>query len=97
MTRPVPTDFSLFAKIENDRQLDDRYGLSIKVIRRMRLTIGITSPAYRLIKTLPCDFADHRTETNTSLAYRYNVGEKIIRRWRKDYAAILKEKNGSSK
>ena len=95
VTRPVPTDFAHFARIENDRQLEDRYGLSIKVIRRMRAATGITSPAYRPIKQLPCNFADYRLETNTSLAHRFDVGEKVIRRWRKEYAATLKEYHGS--
>lgn len=75
--------------MENDRELSDRFGLSIKTVRRMRRDIGGVSPAATVRRDLPDDFRDHAHLSNVALARHYGVGEKIIRRFRVEYKAML--------
>lgn len=91
LTITIPTDFARFAGIENDRQLEDRYGFAIKVIQRMRRETGIKSPACRQHRDLPEDFSDHAHCSNLALARRYGVGEKVIRRFRREYGELTKD------
>jgi hypothetical protein len=82
VTTPIPNDFQKYAKVENDRELAERYGFGIKTIARMRRDTRIASPAKRTISELPVDFAQHAHESNVALTRRYKVGEKVIRRYR---------------
>jgi hypothetical protein len=83
VTTPMPPDFSHNAKRENDRELSDRYDLSIKVVRRLRMVVVVPSPIQRN-QQLPNDFPEKQHLTNVALALVYHVGEKVVRRWRKE-------------
>jgi len=85
VTYPLPKDFEHHARTENDRELEDRYGLGSRTIKRLRKLVGIESPAARTPRDRPVDFVEHSHETNVALAVRYGVGEKVIRRWRKTH------------
>lgn len=84
MTNPIPKDFCKHAQTENDRELQDRFGQSPKVIKRWRRDCQISSPAKKTKATLPDDFREHLHLTTRALATRYDVGEKVIRRFRKE-------------
>jgi hypothetical protein len=83
VTTPMPPDFQHHAVSENDRELSDRYDLSIKVVRRLRLTVLVPSPVRRN-HMLPSDFNQNAHLQNIALAQLYGVGEKVIRRWRRE-------------
>jgi hypothetical protein len=78
----IPEDFAQYAPIESDNQLANRYGLSRKVVQRMRKNAGLVIKPKRESLPPPEDFVQSaRTSTTTELAKKYGMGETTILRW----------------
>ncbi len=84
MTTKTPAGFIELAKKQNNAELADRFDLSIKVVRRMRKSANVPSPASQVRSALPDDFSANAHMTNRALATIYGDGEKVIRRFRRE-------------
>lgn len=82
-TPMVPDDFKDNAAEMTITQLMEHYGRSRRSIERFFNITGTEKKS--AIAPPPSDFVKYaRTETNSQLAFRYCVGDKVVRRWRKE-------------